>query len=88
MTDEQLSELYRRAHEPLPVRGDWGTPDVSLRDYFAAHALIGILGARNGFLTDVGTDNAAPWAYQVADAMLVERERSLREAAAAAAEED
>lgn len=48
---------------------------MSLRDYFAAQALIGILAARNGFLVDVGTTNAAPWAYQIADAMLAEREK-------------
>lgn len=50
---------------------EWG---MSLRDYFAGQALIGILGARNGFLVDVGVDNAADWAYQCADKMLAARE--------------
>lgn len=48
---------------------------MSLRDWFAGQALIGILGARNGFLVDVGTTNAPGWAYDVADAMLAARER-------------
>ena len=43
---------------------------MNLRDWFAGQALIGILGARNGFLVDVGIDNAPEWAYRVADAMI------------------
>lgn len=46
----------------------------NLRDWFAGMALIGILGSRNGFLVDVGTDNAPGWAYDVADAMLKARD--------------
>lgn len=46
---------------------------LTLRDYFAGQALIGILGSRHGFLVDVGTENAPGWAYQVADAMLAAR---------------
>lgn len=49
---------------------------MTLRDYFAGQALIGILGSRTGFLVDVGTDNAPGWAYRVADAMLKARESS------------
>lgn len=48
---------------------------ISLRDYFACEAMHAILGARNGFLVDVGTDNVAPWAYQVADKMIEHRKR-------------
>jgi len=48
---------------------------MSLRDYFAGQALIGILSSRIGFLIDAGTENAPGWAYQVADAMIVEREK-------------
>ncbi len=50
--------------------------NLTLRDYFAGQALIGILGARNGFLVDCGTENAPQWAYDVADAMLKARESS------------
>jgi hypothetical protein len=49
---------------------------ISLRDYFAGQALVGILGSRHGFLVDVGTDNAPSWAYRVADAMLAERTKA------------
>lgn len=52
-----------------------GNPGMSLRDWFAGQALIGILGSRNGFLIDVGCDDAPEWAYQIADAMLAEREK-------------
>lgn len=60
---------------PIPDNERYGqTWGMSLRDYFAAQALHGILGSRNGFLVDVGTDNAAFSAYQAADAMLAIRE--------------
>lgn len=48
-------------------------PGMSLRDWFAGQALVGILGSRHGFLVDVGTQNAPDWAYSVADAMLARR---------------
>lgn len=51
-------------------------PGMTLRDYFAAQALIGILGSRQGFLIDVGTENAPVWAYKVADGMLRQRQKS------------
>lgn len=56
---------------PVPSIDD----GMSLRDYFASQALIGILGSRIGFLVDVGTDNAAEWAYHAADRMLAERQK-------------
>lgn len=55
-----------------------GMPGMTLRDYFAGQALIGILGSRQGFLIDVGTEDAPEWAYQVADAMLAAR-KAVRE---------
>lgn len=58
----------------LTGRDPVGQSGMTLRDYFAAQALIGILGSRSGgFLVDVGTDNAPGWAYQVADKMLEAR---------------
>lgn len=48
---------------------------MTLLDYFAGQAPIGILGSRHGFLIDTGTSSAAPWAYDVAEAMLAERAR-------------
>lgn len=47
---------------------------MTLRDYFAGQALIGILGARNGFLTHNGV-TAGEWAYRAADAMLAARDK-------------
>ena len=44
---------------------------MSLRDYFAAHALVHPY--TQGDDTDRHADKAATWAYQVADAMLKER---------------
>ena len=48
-------------------------PGMTLRDWFAGQALVGILGSRNGFLVDVGTQTAPDWAYQVADGMIAHR---------------
>jgi hypothetical protein len=44
---------------------------MSLRDYFAAHALAGSLAQPEAFQNP---SHAAEWAYQHADAMLRERE--------------
>jgi hypothetical protein len=52
-----------------------GQSGMTLRDYFAGQALIGILGARQGFMVDVGTDNAPTFAYRIADKMLEERKQ-------------
>lgn len=49
--------------------------DVTMRDYFAGQALIGILGSRKGLLFDCGTHNAPQWAYVIADRMLAERKK-------------
>ena len=57
----------------MSATGGPAFPGMTLRDWFAGQALIGILGSRNGFLVDVGTENAPMWAYQVADAMLAAR---------------
>ena len=59
---------------PQPPDGPRGPDGMLLRDWFAGMALVGILGSRQGFLVDVGTDNAPGWAYDVADAMLAARE--------------
>jgi hypothetical protein len=80
-----------RAQKRFAKKGDWPVAAIhieglTLRDWFAGQALIGILGARKGFLVDVGTDSAPGWAYQVADAMLAERVRTMPVAPADPAE--
>lgn len=45
---------------------------VTLRDFFAAQALQGILAGRSG---DPEDDLVAQWAYALADAMLAQRQR-------------
>ena len=47
-----------------------GEPGMSLRDYFAAHALTGILAAPGALPNKV---KVAVWAYEYADAMLEAR---------------
>lgn len=60
---------------PLP-RGENqvdGTEGMSLRDYFAGQALAGYCAH-----PDLGTelvDKLAKWSYQIADAMLAERDK-------------
>ena len=63
--------------EGMSVGTDAG-PGMSLRDYFAAKALQGMLC--NGFLPARFTKDTADWdyvkaAYALADAMLAEREK-------------
>lgn len=48
---------------------------ISVLDFFAAAALIGIFAARQGFMVDCGTENAAVWAYDAAERMLEERKK-------------
>lgn len=49
------------------------TNGMSLRDYFAAQALTGMLAHNTAF---DNPDHAAEWAYQHADAMLKAREEA------------
>lgn len=62
---------------PCAMAPDWPECDrgMTLRDYFAGQALIGVLSSRNGFLIDVGVESAPGWAFQIADAMLAERDK-------------
>jgi hypothetical protein len=46
-------------------------PGMTLRDYFAGQALIGMLAAKGIYYDEVAVKNA----YRYADAMLAERER-------------
>jgi len=56
---------------------------VTMRDYFAAAAMEGELAAQiNPGITydkDAGRENLAKWSYQMADTMLAEREREIKE---------
>lgn len=55
---------------PFSHDGDTFT-GMSLRDYLAGQALVGILaGAARSAFNDVGMSQ---WAYQIADAMIVQR---------------
>lgn len=47
---------------------------MSLRDYFAAQALNGLLSSLN-FITNCGPKNIAALAYSYADAMLEQRDK-------------
>ncbi len=50
-------------------------PGMTLRDYFAGQALAGMLaqGTQGSFSKPAGVARAAVYAYEYADAMLVER---------------
>jgi hypothetical protein len=65
----------------FPLPGELGlglTPKemrgMTLRDYFAAKAMQGLLSARNPLITN--TSGIAEAAYEMADAMLAERSRT------------
>ena len=48
-------------------------PGMSLRDYFAAAALTGMHGWFGN--TPIVNEVAASWAYEIADAMIAERDK-------------
>ena len=57
---------------------------MSLRDYFAAQALVGVIAARTTLSVenindDINQESIAEECYEIADAMLVERERPAEE---------
>jgi hypothetical protein len=52
----------------------WMGPGMTLRDYFAAKAMQGLLSARNPLVTNIG--GIAEAAYEMADAMLAERSKT------------
>ena len=52
-----------------------GETGMTLRDYFAAKALQGLLAQSQGSAFDSHVDVGACWAYQMADAMLKVREQ-------------
>jgi hypothetical protein len=57
---------------PSVHEGDRIEPGMSLRDYFAGRAMVGILaGAARSAFNDSGI---AEWAYRLADAMLAARQ--------------
>lgn len=62
----------------MPI-GDFAKPTggLTLRDYFAAQAMQGMLAASENY----PTPELANYAYQVADAMLAERAKPMKERA-------
>lgn len=51
-----------------------GSSEIRIRDFFAAFALNGLLGDTTDRVRRMTLDEMAQAAYQIADAMLVERE--------------
>ena len=56
-----------------PDSGDYITPPMSLRDYFAAAALTGMMASRNPNTPRFHPEEDAAYVYAVADAMLKAR---------------
>jgi hypothetical protein len=54
--------------------GEVANEGMTLRDYFAAKAMQGLLSAHNPMITD--TNGIAKAAYKMADAMLAERNKT------------
>jgi hypothetical protein len=59
----------------FPTSYDGGDDGMTLRDYFAGQAMLGLLSANTPTPTDDPHRVIAIGAYLVADAMLAERER-------------
>ncbi|MCM7508472.1 hypothetical protein M8R78_08810 [Enterobacter hormaechei] len=65
--------LYRFDDKPYPEEVSVNTDDMTIRDYFAAKAMQGIISSEcnYGAFSDLASD-----AYSIADAMLLAREAS------------
>lgn len=50
--------------------------EVTLRDQFAMAAMEGLISQSKGTAYDSSKSDGARWAYEIADAMLAERERA------------
>jgi len=78
MTDPQADGGPAFPTENAPGESSYGYPTMvrsagmSLRDYFAAHALHGLIASNDEDAGDRITDLPA-YAYQIADAMIAER---------------
>lgn len=59
---------------PRYERGDMYSLGMTLRDYFAAKALMGMMASRNPNSPRFHPDDDAAYVYAVADAMLKARE--------------
>lgn len=60
----------------LPIREFPGSSGMTLRDYFAAHALGSMIIQLGNHLPDQAThEHFAELSYSMADAMLIEREK-------------
>lgn len=69
MSDERAFPMQAHA-DPLYEGRIAGHPGMTLRDYFAAHAL---QGAMQKHPTDRGSKSIAEYAYWIADAMMEAR---------------
>lgn len=58
---------------PTWLATDSMAPGMTLRDYFAATAMCGLLS--NGNLGDADKEVIARWAYEQSDAMIAERNK-------------
>jgi len=72
MTKSVVNNMDNQQAFPRPIPGETG---MTLRDYFAAKALQGIMAAANGTIKykDLGEIS-----YKAADAMLVERAKNTK----------
>jgi hypothetical protein len=69
MTDDDIKTGGPAFPISLPGCGDNGASGMTLRDWFAGQALAGLQ------LRVQGAENAADWAYLIADAMLKRRSK-------------
>ncbi|WP_208453573.1 hypothetical protein [Burkholderia gladioli] len=58
---------------PVFPHPDWAYRGLSLRDYFAAKAMQGLLCANSVYCTSSYSDELSARAYQIADSMLKAR---------------
>ena len=59
----------------FPIVGQWGVSEqgMTLRDYFAAKAMQGLLAQFQGCANGCDPAHHAKWSYEMADAMIAAR---------------
>lgn len=67
-----MSDWSKHGGPAFPTNPKDNYPGMSLRDYFAGQAIAGTLGTQDGWA--MAPQGQAKWAYEIADAMLKERD--------------
>lgn len=72
---EQVGGFFHPTERPLPGGGIYTSGGLTLRDWFAGQALVGLAREISGDITVHRRNGMVSDAYELADAMLAERSK-------------